>query len=195
MRFTDDFEKREFIAREALKELKKLYPNYFKYELHFTGGKYDEYDAYYHIIDPATHSINKRVIIELKIRDTIYEEYLLETKKMNSLLKVRKNLGFNENDMTILYINFCPDMTIVWNIDDVKDNKTSNLRANKATSVDRNNKVNKSIIMLKRIEGKCLNYVLEENKILNKYKVEKIVDNKVRELKNDLFNALFNETK
>ena len=114
---------------------------------------------------------------------------------MNSLKKIRKDLGFNEDEMSILYINFCPDMTIVWNIDDVKDNKTSNLIANKATSVDRNNKVNKSIIMLKRIEGKCLNYVLEENKILNKYKVEKIVDNKVRELKNDLFNALFNETK
>ena len=34
-RFVDDFEKREYMGREALKELKELYPQYFKYDIHF----------------------------------------------------------------------------------------------------------------------------------------------------------------
>ena len=83
MRFTNDFEKREFIGRESLRELQKLYSNLFKYQLHFTTDTYAAYDAFYHIIDTETHSIKKRVLIEIKIRDRQFPEYILETKKLN----------------------------------------------------------------------------------------------------------------
>ena len=62
-RFIDEFEKREWLGREALKEVKELYPEYFKFELLFTEGKYDDYDAYYFVIDKDTFNITKRVIM------------------------------------------------------------------------------------------------------------------------------------
>lgn len=190
MKFTNDFEKKEFLGREALKELQKLYPNLFKYELHFTTDTYAAYDVFYHIIDSETHSIKKRVLIEIKIRDREFPEYIIETKKLNSLKKIRKDLCFNEDEMSILYINFCPNETIIWNIDKINNDIVTN-EYNKATSVSRTHKINKDVIMLKPSEGKQLDYVLNEYKILNKTKVNNIVDNKVKELKNDLFKTLF----
>lgn len=185
------FQQREFYGREFLKELKELYPNYFKYDIHFTIDSYASYDAFYHIIDAETHSIKKRVLIEIKIRDQKFDDYLLEEKKLNSLLKIRKDLGMNENEMTLLYINFCPDETLIWNIDDVKDKNKSSLKANKATSVDRKNKVDKSVILLNKVDGKSLNYVYDYNRIDMKYKVNKVIDTKIKEIKNDLFITLF----
>ena len=188
MNFTNDFEKREFIAREALKELKELYPNYFKFDLQFTTDTYAAYDAFYHIIDVNTHSIKKRVLIELKIRDTIYDDYMLETKKMNSLLKLKKELG---DDTVILYINFCKNETLIWNIDDVKDKPVSKIRANKATSLSRTDKVDKSIILLNKVDGKSLNYILDADQIIKKKTIQKIINVRVDQIKNDLFKTLF----
>lgn len=190
MNFTNEFEKREYLGREALKELKKIYPNLFKYDIHFTTDTYASYDAFYHIIDSETHSIKKRVLIEIKIRDREFPEYILETKKLNSLKKIRKDLGFNEDEMSILYINFCPNETIIWNIDKINNDIVTN-EYNKATSISRTNKINKDVIMLKPSEGKQLNYILDEKLILSKTKINNIVDNKVKELKNDLFKTLF----
>jgi hypothetical protein len=190
MTFTNDFEKREYLGREALRELKVLYPNLFKYDLHFTTDTYAAYDAFYHIIDSDTHSITKRVLIEIKIRDRHFPEYILETKKLNSLKKIRKDLGFNEDEMSILYINFCPNETIIWNIDKINNDVKTN-EYNKATAVSRKDKVSKDVIMLQPTEGKQLDYILDESKILNKTKINNIVDNKVKELKNDLFKTLF----
>lgn len=190
MKFTNDFEKREFLGREALRELKQLYPNLLKYDLHFTTDTYAAYDCFYHIIDSNTHSITKRVLIEIKIRDRQFPEYILETKKLNSLKKIRKDLGFNEKEMSILYINFCPNETIIWNIDNINNDIKTN-EYNKATSTSRTEKINKDVIMLQPSEGKQLNYILDENKILNKTKVSNIVDNKIKEMKNDLFRTLF----
>lgn len=190
MKFTNDFEKREFLGREALRELKVLYPNLFKYDLHFTTDTYAAYDAFYHIIDSNTHSITKRVLIEIKIRDRQFPEYILETKKLNSLKKIRKDLGFNGKEMSILYINFCPNETIIWNIDKINNDIKTN-EYNKATAVSRKDKISKDVIELKPSEGKQINYILNENKILNKTKINNIVDNKVKEMKNDLFRSLF----
>jgi hypothetical protein len=185
MIFTNDFEKREFIGRESLKELQKLYSNLFKYPLHFTTDTYSAYDAFYHIIDTETHSIKKRVLIEIKIRDRQFPEYIIETKKLNSLEKIRKDLGFTKDEMSILYINFCPNETIVWDIDKI-NNDVKTLVANKATSISRNEKINKSVIYLQPIEGKRLNYIYNENSILMK----SIIDEKLSITKNEIIKGL-----
>ena len=36
--FQNDYEKREWLGREALKTLQSLNPDFFKYELKFTSG-------------------------------------------------------------------------------------------------------------------------------------------------------------
>lgn len=187
--FQDNFEREEFIARKALLELKELYPNYFKYDIKFTEDKFSEYDAYYFVEKDGI--ITKRVLIELKIRKTIFPDYILESKKLNSLLDIREELYLNEEELGLLYINFCPNETIIWNIDSVKETKKSKIHANKATSLSRTDKKDKSVLMLKPEEGIQLKYIINEEEILNKVTINKIIDKKITEIKNGLFQTLF----
>jgi hypothetical protein len=112
-KFIDKFEEREFYGREALKELKEIYPQYFKWELHFTSGKYDKYDAFYFVMDLDTMNISKRVFLEIKIRDTEFDEYILEKKKVSSLKSLISSMGLSENEYSILYIN-CSLLSITY---------------------------------------------------------------------------------
>lgn len=162
MKFTNEFERREWFGREALKELKKLYPQTFKWELSFTTEPYYEYDAYYFQLDLETQSIKKRVWIEIKIRDCEYDDFILEKKKLNSLIKKRNNLSLTGDDVIFLYINFTPERTIIWKLDDELLNQTENLVANKATADSRSNKINKEVIYLNPKSGKVFDYILNE---------------------------------
>lgn len=166
-RFTDDFEKREYLGREALKEIQQQYPELLKYQLHFNTEKYGEYDAYYLIIN-ENQQITKRVWLELKTRDQDYDEYILETKKLNSLIKKRKSLYLNEDEVIFLYVNFTPTKTIIWNITNINP-EGETLKANKATSNNRKDKIDKQVIYLKPEQGKQLKYVLNEQHLLTKY--------------------------
>lgn len=191
MKFQNDFQKEEYYARQGLLILQELYPNTFKYKIEFTPGEYDPYDALFFIIDTETQSIIKRVWIELKIRKTTYDSYLLETKKMNSLIRLRKAMYYKEEDVTLLYINFTPNETIIYNLDKVKNIPTQKKVMNKCTVLSRTNKVEKDVIMLKPEDGKILNYILDEKEIDTRNKINKIVDTKSKEMKNDLFKVLF----
>ena len=170
MKFTDDYEKREWLGREALKELKEIYPEYFKYELRFTTEKYAYYDAFYFIIDVDTQKLRKRVWIEIKIRDETYDDYVLELKKLNQLIKKRDEMFLTEDDVIFLYLNYTPNETIIWNITKIKEEgEVKNKVMNKATSTSRKDKKDKKIYYLKPSDGKRLDYVLNEKQLLRKY--------------------------
>lgn len=189
MNFINKFDEEEYFGRQGLNELKELYPNYFKYELHFTTDSYSTYDAYWVILDENL-SIKKRVIVEIKQRTEDYPEFILESKKYNALLKYRQDLFLTKDEMKILYINFTPSKTIIWDIDNVKI-EIKTLKANKTTVDSRTNKINKGVIYLTTESGKVLPYILNRDNILKKQKINKIVETKTKELKNDLFKALF----
>ena len=165
MNFKNDFEKREAIGREAFKELKKLYPNTFKWDIQFTTGDYDTYDAYWFILD-ENYSIKKRVWVEIKWRDSIYEEYILETKKLNKLIQLRKE-NFTENEVDIFYLCFAPDGTFMWKLNESMLEDKKSLKANKETSISRTNKIDKGVIFLKREDGKRFEYIPTEKEIIN----------------------------
>ena len=171
MKFTDDFEKREFLAREALKELNIKYPKLFKNELFFTNDKYSSYDSFYFLTDDSG-SIKKRVKIELKIRDKDFDEFLLEKKKLKSIRKDCR-VYLNDDEYSILYINFTPTQTILWDVSDINEDDSSKLMANKATSVNRIDKENKDVIMLSPDDGIKLKYVLNERELIDNYKKNK----------------------
>lgn len=191
MNFTNDYEKREVIGRESLKLLQAKYPNYFKFPIHFTTNQYDVYDAYYHITDPTNHSIKKRVIIEIKWRLSLYPDYMLEKKKMDDLIKLRSSLHFNESEMTLLYIVFTPKETILYNIDQVKDQPVSILKANVATSSSRTNKKDKKVLLLDKSLGKVLDFATTEQQILRDMVIDKILEGVKKEIKGiDLFDNL-----
>lgn len=185
MEFTNDFEKNEVIARYALKEMNEKY-KLFNGDIQFTSDVYSAYDAFYFIIDDVTHNIKKRVYIELKIRNRVFDSYLLESKKMNSLLKIRKDMYFTEDEATILYINFCPNETIIYNIDKVKNLPTEKLIANKCTVNSKTDKIEKKVIMLKPTDGKQINYVLKETDIIKKMEVKELVKKVEKNIKQGL---------
>lgn len=185
LKFENEFQKNEEVARYALKEMNEKY-KLFNGDIQFTSDVYSAYDAFYFIIDDVTHNIKKRVYIELKIRNRVFDSYLLETKKMNSLLKIRKDMYFTEDEATILYINFCPNETIIYNIDKVKNLPTEKLIANKCTVNSKTDKIGKTVIMLKPTDGKQINYVLKETDIIKKMEVKELVKKVEKNIKQGL---------
>lgn len=170
MRFVDDFEKREWFGRQALKELKELYPDFFKWEINFTTGKYDDFDAYWFVLEGQT--LKKRVWVEIKWRDDDYDELILEKKKLKQLIQHRERLMLNKDEVMFLYLNFTPNKTIIFKIDDDMLHTTSKLKANKATSISRDEKVNKDVIYLNDSMGRKFDYRLNEKRLLSKYDVD-----------------------
>lgn len=56
-----------------------------------------------------------RVYIEVKTRTQVYDEYFLEEKKWKQMNKTGINIG---GEFLLLYINFTPKGTFLWNITD-----------------------------------------------------------------------------
>ena len=175
MNFANRYEEEEFYGREALKELQRLYPFHFKYDLYFNTDEYGCYDCLFFILDEKTLNIKKRVLIEIKQRSEDYDEMILESKKYNSLLKYRENLGFNKDEMVLWYLNFTPTKTIIWDLDKI-DAKIDVLKANKATVDSTTNKVNKSVIYLTPESGKVLPYRLNRKSIMRNIQIEKVLE-------------------
>lgn len=101
-----------------------------------------------------------RLIIEIKIRDKEYSSWVYEGKKHNSLTKI-KNIDPDYNK--IIYINFTPTGTIVWDIDKIIDKyKLERMEMNRVTSHSRSDKVDKRIYLLKEEDGKKWNYIWDE---------------------------------
>lgn len=187
LKFENEFEKREQLGRRALLQLKEIYPNYFKHEIKFSTDKYSVFDAFYFELDDNTHSIKNRCLIEVKLRDRTFDSYCLESKKYNSLLKKRKELGFDKDDMKLIYLCFCPEGTYLWNLDNITLNYEK-IKMNKATSVSRNDKIEKINIMLDNKEAKFLPYKYNENFIMKLIESEKLIDVKIKEIKKGLEN-------
>lgn len=189
-KFSDDFERREWYGRQGLKKLQELYPNTFRWELHFTSGQYDPYDAYFIIYDPITQQLKKRVWIEIKWRDKSFDQYILETKKLKQLIKLRGSLYLDSTDVQFLYLNFTPDGTYMWDVTNYSPDESESLVANKETSKSRQNKIKKDVIYLP--EGKKFNYILNERDIQLDWIKNKIGDEVKKTIRrglNDIFDG------
>lgn len=183
-KFINKFEEEEFYGRQALLELQRLYPNYFKYEIHFSTDSYSTFDAYWIILD-ENMSIKKRIIVEIKQRSEDYDEMILESKKYQALLKYREDLYLSKEEMSILYANFTPTKTIIWNLDEIEV-KIDTLKANKTTVDSKTRKVNKGVIYLTPESGIVLPYVLNKKKIIMNNLIDVKLNKTEKELKKGL---------
>ena len=180
MRFSSNFEQKEWLGREALKEIKILYPEIFRNNIEFTPDMC-VYDAFYFIYD-ENFKIKKRVFIEIKIRDIEYDNYILEWKKWNDINNLAKNdLMLNDDEYEILYINFTPESTYLWKVKDMNKEDLITKKMNKVTSISRTDKKDKKTWLLEKDSGKRLNYILNEKLLINKT-YDNYLSNKVKEV-------------
>lgn len=164
---------------------------------------YDKYDFLIQKYSPQSYICEKRYIVEVKVRnltghilkDAQDNGWILETKKLNSLLEVQK-LDKEKND--IIYISFNGTYTYIWNITSLMNKglleATTNRSMNKATMSSRDNKVNKKVYMLKEEWGKRFDYEATEENYLSKLrkddKLKRIRESDTKETNRCIFDAL-----
>jgi len=167
MKFINDFEKKEWLGREALKDLQIIYPELFKNYIEFTPEGC-RYDAFYFIYD-NNFKIKKRVFIEIKVRSENWDEPFLEWNKWKDITDIAKNdLYLNDDEYEILYLNFFPNETILWKIKDMDKSELVQRNMNKTTVESRTNKKDKKVWLMNKSLGKSLNYTINENLLLKR---------------------------
>lgn len=168
--FNNDFEKSAYMERLAFDNFRTLY-NLFNddnvIKTDYTGN--DVYDVL--VTKHNDGLIYKRYIIELKIRDKAYENYVFETHKYRDLQKIKK---IDSDNNEIIYINFTPDGTYVWSIDKIihKYNPVK-MEMNKATMNSRSDKEEKSIYLLLPSDAKKYEYRWDLGQFNDKIEQEK----------------------
>ncbi len=167
----DDYQMREWLGRTALKDLqlKGLFPK--KFDITYTGDYYCVYDAY------TKGDNDKSILIEIKVRDNQYDNYILEYNKCRDLCAIAKtNLYLKENEITFLYICFCPEACYIWNINHYVFNYDqiewdNDKKFNKSTCKSRDDKINKDHIMLETSNSKKINYKICKNRLIEEEKL------------------------
>ena len=172
MDFKNLIDEREFLGREALKDMmeKDLYP---KSIIKFTNYNCP-FDA---LILPGGESpqsgvFNQKLILaEIKIRDRIFDEYFLEYKKCKSILKIIEKSDYDKEKIDIIYINFLKTNTIIWTISDFiyTDMPYIIKEMNESTFLSRTNKIDKKVYLLNPEDGIQIDYKLDKNYLIKKY--------------------------
>lgn len=189
--FANKFEEAAYKERLFFRNLRKLYnlfpdDKWFICETHYTDTQRYDYLIY------TKEGQIKRLIIEIKIRSTVEEDYFYETIKHNSLTKA-KNLDPDNN--TIIYINSTPEGTFIWNIDKIITNyKPTTRKMNAATMASTTNKEDKDVYCLNKEDAKHYSYHWDEAQFHEHIEALNIKQDKnERRLRSDeqLFNLLF----
>jgi hypothetical protein len=90
------------------------------WELEWTGGKFEVYDA------KGYTPKGKKCVIEMKFRDKYYETKMLEVKKYNALMEL-------DSDIVKIYFVSDPEGTYMFWLDGIKDFKLEKLMSPKTT--------------------------------------------------------------
>lgn len=161
MYFKDKFQEAAFNERVALHNLESLFNpfpqhSYFKHITPYDGN--DVYDCLYQKHIEGT--IKKRYYIEIKVRNSVFPTYYMEPKKYKDIETIAlKNLSKEEFD--ILYINFTPEGTFLWNATNLLNNNKYNMDskwANKATMASTTDKKEKDFYAFDKEDAKFYEY-------------------------------------
>lgn len=159
-KFIEASKRERYTLKYILPLIKEKMPKDYEWTEYITDiYGYDVYDCLLQAYIEG--SIQKRFIIEVKIRDKHWEDLILETEKLKSL----KSKIFDDKAQ-ILYINITPKGTYIFNLTKLeKQNKLvkNTLMANKATMASRDEKVNKGVYFLNVGDALKLEWTFNEN--------------------------------
>lgn len=194
--YENDYHKREMIGRWALKDILSIYSSKFPSKHDFTAYTFHAYDMCMFATDPDTSSIKKRFFVEIKTRDRIYDEYILEKDKYDRLMNTRDSLYLSKEECKLLYCNVTLGGAYFWDLDRLDTTTLSTLRCNIATVESRSDKKDKKVYYVRPEEAvvSLPDYKLNANLLEERYywteyampKVKAIIQKQPRGL-NDLF--------
>lgn len=155
----DPFFESEMKERWALKKAIKMMVGSRNHTFQMTPiGSKEHYDGFLILYDDMWKQ-ERSYYIESKIRDRHYDDLLIEKYKIKEIKQLRKE---SHSDAEILYINFSPIGTWVWNIDKLEREenlKTTTLNCPVTTVGDSNERKDKSVFLLLTEKGKELNWI------------------------------------
>lgn len=116
--------------------------------VNFTDNKYAVYDAYWNYTDCNGNEVN--VIAEIKVRDKVYSDYIIEKSKLERLqgeaLQLEKKDG---KKRLVYYVNFCNNIAYFFNVTATKEwFRSGNLVMNRNTVRSTTEKILKEIYYL-----------------------------------------------
>jgi hypothetical protein len=112
----------ELIGRKAFEQLMAKYRPDSKLKIRYTDARFSPYDAAW---DYVTNDGKKRtVLVEIKVRHDTYSNYILEHKKFLGMDKIAFATKQFRKDVTLLYVNFCPEATYIWDISKANEKHT-----------------------------------------------------------------------
>jgi hypothetical protein len=137
---------KELIGRERLLSL--ISNENENVTVNFTDDKFAVYDAYWNYTDCKGNDIN--VIAEIKVRDKVYSDYIIEKSKIERLQSEAVRLeNLDGKKRLIYYVNFCNDVAYFFNVTAKKSwFKNGTLIMNRNTVKSKTEKVLKTIYYL-----------------------------------------------
>lgn len=178
-KYTDEeVKKAAHRERVAFRKMIKLYNCFSKYEkIILSEDGNDVYDVLLYKINDKGLMCDK-VFVEIKIRYDNFdsEGYVFETKKYNSIVKLaEEKLYLTPDEYKILYINFTPSGTYIWNTDIIKYLEIKTDKMNITTCKSRYEKTNKTNWHLPIDKAiKHFDYVFTEDDIIREDKLNRI---------------------
>lgn len=167
------FTEREYRERFALNNILSFLKRK-DYDFNYTISPVEtstEYDLYFSYSKDGF--IKKRYYCEAKIRTQEYTNYVLEFKKLKSLQRLIRDNNLEDDTTDILYINFTPNRTYVWNISKLINTnklKLTDMVMNKQTSNSRMDKINKKVYLLEVEDATIFDYIYSEKEYLESIK-------------------------
>tara|TARA_R110000851_G_scaffold74070_3_gene163519 strand:- start:4664 stop:5194 length:531 start_codon:yes stop_codon:yes gene_type:complete len=155
----DGFQKNEVLSEYAMRDILP------KAKLQFTK-EYEIYDAFIDHLSPVGEKL--RSWFEIKIRNGAYNDYLLEDRKLQSLLKKRiveeKRLGVR---IKLYYLNFTPSGTYVWDLDKVLGVETQGTNYSQKTTAKASAKIQKACYYLSTKSAvRTFKYIIDKEEII-----------------------------
>ena len=158
----------------------KIEDTYSPYDIHIV--KFDKNDKFI-----------KSYFIEIKVRFESYTTYMLEKKKVDSFKKVKKELYGDDADF--LYLNFTPDGTYFWNLNDLIDQdkvEYTNRNCN-ISSVENKGKRTKKVLFFSKEEGRRYDYIFSMGRYESNIKQKQEECKKIHLVSKHSFTDLLNK--